>query len=75
MSFALLQHLAGKFMASFLCLCMSSASKVAGFNESSTLTADHSSPLEHWNRGFESHTRHGYLCAFVLCVGSGLATG
>jgi hypothetical protein len=38
-------------------------------------------PLEHWDRGFESHSRHGCLyvrlfcvCA-VLCVGSGLATG
>jgi hypothetical protein len=37
-------------------------------------------PLEHWNRGFESHSRHECLCALfcvcvVLCVGSGLATG
>jgi hypothetical protein len=53
------------------------------------LTADHGGravwsmnclrPLEHWGPGFESHSRHGYLCAFilcaVLCVGSGLATG
>jgi hypothetical protein len=31
--------------------------------------------LEHWDRGFQSHTRHGGLCAFILCVGSGLATG
>jgi hypothetical protein len=31
--------------------------------------------LEHWCRRCESHSRHGYLCAFVLCVGSGLATG
>jgi hypothetical protein len=23
-------------------------------------------PLEHWNRGFESHSRHGCLCAFIL---------
>jgi hypothetical protein len=28
-------------------------------------------PLEHWNCGFEYHSRHG--CLFVL--GSGLATG
>jgi hypothetical protein len=36
-------------------------------------------PLEHWDRGFEPHSRHGCLCLFcfcgVLCVGSGLATG
>jgi hypothetical protein len=36
--------------------------------------------LEHWDRGFESHSRHDCLCAFilfcvVLCVRSGLATG
>jgi hypothetical protein len=31
-------------------------------------------PLQHWDRGFESHSRHGCLCAFILCVGSGLAT-
>jgi hypothetical protein len=34
--------------------------------------------LENWDRGFESHLRHGCLYAFVLfvllCVGSGLAT-
>jgi hypothetical protein len=22
--------------------------------------------LESWDRGFESHLRHGYLCAFIL---------
>jgi hypothetical protein len=31
--------------------------------------------LERWDRGFQSHSRNGCLCAFVLCVGSGLATG
>jgi hypothetical protein len=33
--------------------------------------------LEHWDRGFESRSRHGYLSAFImcLCVGSGLAMG
>jgi hypothetical protein len=35
--------------------------------------------LEHWNRGFEPHSRHGCLCAFILCLccsvcSSGLAT-
>jgi hypothetical protein len=33
--------------------------------------------LENWDRGLESHTRHGCLrfcCISVLCVGSGLAT-
>jgi hypothetical protein len=30
--------------------------------------------LEHWDCGFESHSRHGCLCAFILIVGSGLAT-
>jgi hypothetical protein len=24
--------------------------------------------LEHWDRGFESHSRHGCLCAFILCL-------
>jgi hypothetical protein len=24
-------------------------------------------PLKHWGRGFESHSRHGCLCAFILC--------
>jgi hypothetical protein len=24
--------------------------------------------LEHWDRGFESNSRHGYLCAFILCL-------
>jgi hypothetical protein len=32
-------------------------------------------PLKHWNRGFESHSWHGCLCTFILCVGSGLVTG
>jgi hypothetical protein len=38
-------------------------------------------PLEHWGLGFESHSRHGCLRAFVLCLcylvcaGSDLATG
>jgi hypothetical protein len=27
-----------------------------------------SSPAQHWNRGFESHLRHGCLCAFILFV-------
>jgi hypothetical protein len=31
--------------------------------------------LERWDHGFESHSKHGYLCAFILCLGSGLATG
>jgi hypothetical protein len=37
--------------------------------------------LGHWDRGFESHSRHGCLCVrlfcacVVPCVGSGLATG
>jgi hypothetical protein len=36
--------------------------------------------LERWDCGFEFHSRHGCLCAFILCwcflrVGSGLATG
>jgi hypothetical protein len=32
-------------------------------------------PLEHWDREFESHSRHECLFAFILCVGSDLATG
>jgi hypothetical protein len=55
------------------------------------LAADHSGravsgmnclrPLKYWDRGFESHLRHGCLCTFIPCVccpvrvGSGLATG
>jgi hypothetical protein len=32
--------------------------------------------LQRWDRGFESHSRHGcVLYAFILCVGRGLATG
>jgi hypothetical protein len=40
--------------------------------------------FEHWDRGFESYSRqrHGclcafilYLCVYILCIGSGLATG
>jgi hypothetical protein len=37
--------------------------------------------LESWCRGFESHSRHGYLCVRLFCVcvvlyvGKGLATG
>jgi hypothetical protein len=34
--------------------------------------------LEHWDRGFESHSKHGCMCAFILFVlsstGSGLVT-
>jgi hypothetical protein len=25
-------------------------------------------PLEHWHRGFESHSRHGCLRLFCVCV-------
>jgi hypothetical protein len=25
-------------------------------------------PLEHWDRGFQSHFKHGCLCAFILCL-------
>jgi hypothetical protein len=38
-------------------------------------------PLERLDRGFESHSGHGCLCAFILCLccpvcaGSGLASG
>jgi hypothetical protein len=28
-----------------------------------------------WDRGFESHSSHGYLCVFILCLGSDFATG
>jgi hypothetical protein len=35
--------------------------------------------LERWDRWFESHSRHGFLSAFIVfvvpCVGSSLATG
>jgi hypothetical protein len=53
------------------------------------LAADHSGSavtgvkcfrsLEHWDRGFESHSKYGCLSAFILfvlpCAGSGLAMG
>jgi hypothetical protein len=45
---------------------------------SSSSIADHSGravqgmnsllSLEHWDRGFESHSKHGYMCAFILCL-------
>jgi hypothetical protein len=25
-------------------------------------------PLERWDRGFESHSGHGYLSVFILCL-------
>jgi hypothetical protein len=25
-------------------------------------------PLEHWDRRFESHSRHWYSCTFILCL-------
>jgi hypothetical protein len=25
-------------------------------------------PLEHWDHGFKSHSRHVCLCAFILCL-------
>jgi hypothetical protein len=36
--------------------------------------------LELWDRGFESLSKHGclcvlFFCVYVLCVGSGFATG
>jgi hypothetical protein len=34
-------------------------------------------PLEHWDCGFESRSRHGcmsaFFCVVLFCVGSGLA--
>jgi hypothetical protein len=30
--------------------------------------------LEHWDHGFESHSRYGCLRLFCVCVSSGLAT-
>jgi hypothetical protein len=30
--------------------------------------------LEHWDRGFESHLKHGCLRLFCVCVGSSLTT-
>jgi hypothetical protein len=49
-----------------------------------TIRADHSGravkdmkclrPLERWDRGFESHSRHQCLCVRLFCVGSGLAS-
>jgi hypothetical protein len=25
-------------------------------------------PLEHWDHGFESHSRHGTVLVFILCL-------
>jgi hypothetical protein len=48
------------------------------FNLLFSVIADHSGrvvygmnclrPLERWDRGFESHSRHGHPCAFILFV-------
>jgi hypothetical protein len=32
-------------------------------------------PFDNLNRRFKSHSRHGCLYAFILCIGNGLATG
>jgi hypothetical protein len=76
------------------CLC-ATCNSASQFNEYYLHTcikfqADHSSravwgmkclrSLEHWDRGFESHSRHGCLSLFILCLccpvlGSGLVTG
>jgi prenyltransferase beta subunit len=46
-----------------------------------TVCANYLCSLKPWDRGFESHLRHGYLClrlvcvSVVLCVGRGLVTG
>jgi len=36
-------------------------------------------PLEHWDRGFESRSGHGYVpaffCVVLPCVGRGLESG
>jgi hypothetical protein len=42
---------------------------------STGLWHEQSSLFENWNRGFESHLRHGCLRLFCACIGSGLATG
>jgi hypothetical protein len=58
---------------------------MADFDISIKSTDDHSGrtvygmnclrSLEGWDRGFESHSRHGYLFVFILfLLGSGLAT-
>jgi hypothetical protein len=54
-------------------LSVSSISRMAGVNY-----AGHSGrtvkgmnslrSLERWNNGFESNSRHGCLCAFILCL-------
>jgi hypothetical protein len=33
-----------------------------------TVEARSTAPAKHWGRGFESHSRHGYLSAFILCL-------
>jgi hypothetical protein len=50
------------------------------YNQAYVLPLRSQRPLEHWDCGFDCHSRHGCLCAFVLClcflcIGSGLATG
>jgi hypothetical protein len=49
--------------------------KISRSHYANGLRHEPSSPLERWDRMFESHSGHGRLCEFTLCVGSGLATG
>jgi hypothetical protein len=40
----------------------------AGHSSCAVLDKNCLRPLEHWDRGFESHSRHGCLSAFILCM-------
>jgi hypothetical protein len=42
----------------------------AGNNDRSLRGVNCLRPLECWSRGFESHSRHGCLCAFIHVLSS-----
>jgi hypothetical protein len=62
---------AARSKAAVLNLCEAAARQL----RNAGLRNNHLRPLEHWDRGFESHSRHGCLYAFILCLGRDLATG
>jgi hypothetical protein len=53
--------------------------EVAGPNDRAVWGTYGLRPLEHWDRGFESRSRHGcvsvFFCVVLSCVGSGLEMG
>jgi hypothetical protein len=53
-----------------ICRGLSPGSKAPGADHSdrAVLGMNRLRPFEHWDRGFESHSRIGCLCAFILCL-------